>query len=350
MATQHAVILGALGVTGRNLLHWLEANTDWRITGVARRKPNFETRAQFVQVDLLDRDATFEALAHLKDVTHVFFCGFVPMPSWPEHDAPNLAILANGVEAIEKASPALEHVHLIEGTKIYGSHLGRFRTPAKEDDPPHMLPNFYYTQEQWLRRHRQGKDWSWSALRPQTVCGFSLGSPMNLINAIAVYAAISKEMGLPLRYPGSEAAYRAIYQVTDADLLSKCMHWCATAEGARDDVFNITNTDFFRWENVWPRFAKAFDMELGQVQHISLAQFMPDKAGLWQDIQKKYGLEPYSFEDLVSWPFADYCFTRDYDVMTDTLKIRRAGFHDCVDTEQMFIDLFDTLRAKRVIP
>ncbi len=344
------MILGALGVTGRGLLHWLEEHTDWDIVGVARRKPDFETRAEFVSVDLLDRDAAFSALSGLTDATHIFFCGFIQMPTWTEHDAPNLALLANGVEAIEKASPALRHVHLIEGTKYYGAQLGRFRTPAKEDDPPHMLPNFYHTQEQWLRKHRVGKQWSWSALRPQTVCGFSLGSPMNLINAIAVYATISRELGLPLRFPGTEAAYRAIYQVTDADLLAKCMHWCATADGAQDDVFNITNTDFFRWENVWPRFAKAFDMELGPVQTISLAQFMPDKADLWADIQKRDGLEPYPYDQLVSWPFADYCFTRDYDVMTDTLKIRRAGFHDCLDTEQMFLDLFDTLRERRIIP
>jgi hypothetical protein len=34
---------------------------------------------------------------------------------------------------------------------------------------------------------------------------------MNLLMVIAVYAAISKELGLPLRFPGTEAAYRALY-------------------------------------------------------------------------------------------------------------------------------------------
>ena len=58
---------------------------------------------------------------------------------------------------------------LIEGNKIYGSHLGPFKTPAREDDPPHMLPNFYYDQEQWLRSAQVGQNWTWSALRPHFV-------------------------------------------------------------------------------------------------------------------------------------------------------------------------------------
>jgi hypothetical protein len=39
---------------------------------------------------------------------------------------------------------------------------------------------------------------------------------MNLISVIAVYAAISRELGLPLRFPGPESVYRALYQVTSA--------------------------------------------------------------------------------------------------------------------------------------
>jgi hypothetical protein len=44
---------------------------------------------------------------------------------------------------------------------------------------------------------------------------------MNLIMVIGVYAAISKKLGLPLRSSGPEAAYRALYQATSADILAK---------------------------------------------------------------------------------------------------------------------------------
>jgi nucleoside-diphosphate-sugar epimerase len=350
MARKKAVIVGGVGVIGRNLLTYLEQRTDWELIGLARRAPDFPTKARFIPVDLLDRTAAEAALRGLSDVTHIFYAAFTERPSWAEHDAPNLALLRNAVEPIAAASPTLEHVHLVEGTKIYGSHLGPFRTPAKESDPPHMLPNFYHTQESWLRDFQAGKPWSWSVSRPQTVCGFATGNPMNLAVGLAVYAAISKELGLPLRYPGTATAFGKLYQVTDTELLAECMLWCATSPAARNEVFNITNTDYFRWENLWPGFAEAFGMQPGLVQTIRLADFMSDKGPLWARMQERYGLQAIAYDQLVKWPFVDYCLTRDYDVMTDTLKIRRAGFTSCVDTEAMFLRLFDEFRRLRVIP
>jgi nucleoside-diphosphate-sugar epimerase len=348
--SEHVVVIGGMGVIGRNLLRYLEHHTDWKLTGLSRRSPDFDTRATFISVDLLDRDDAEAKLRDLSDVTHVFYAAFQPRPTWAEHGPPNLALLVNAVEPIERASPRLRHVHLVQGTKIYGSHLGPFRTPAKESDPPHMLPNFYFDQEQWLRRHAAGRPWSWSALRPQTVCGFALGNPMNLATGLAVYAAISKELGLPLRYPGTPVAYRSLYQVTDSELLAECMLWCATTEAAAGEVFNITNTDYFRWENVWPAFARAFGMEPGGVQTITLAEMMADKGVLWDAMVERHGLRPIPYDQIVSWPFVDYCLSRDYDVMTDTLKIRKAGFSSCLDSEAMFLDLFRTFRKMRAIP
>lgn len=350
MVNKKAVIVGALGVIGRNLLHHMESLPDWELVGLSRRRPDFDTRAEMISVDLLDRDATGEKLGHLSDVTHVFYTAFQSRPTWAEHNAPNVAMLANSVEVIEAASNALEHVHLVEGTKIYGSHLGPFKTPAREDDPPHMLPNFYYDQETWLRRRQEGKSWTWSALRPQTVCGFAVGNPMNIAMVIAVYATISKELGLPLRFPGKPGAFRAIYQVTDSELLANAMLWCAASETARNQVFNVTNGDFFRWENVWPKFAEFFDLEVGPVQTIKLAELMSDKEPLWRRITDKHGLRPIPYEDVAAWPFTDYVFGCDWDVMSHTLKIRQAGFHDCVDSEQAFLELFGKLREMKIIP
>ena len=345
-----AVVVGALGVIGRNLVKYLENQPGWEIIGLSRRAPDFETKAEYVSVDLLNRSDAEAKLAAITDATHVFYAAFQGRPTWAEHNEPNLAMLVNSVEPIAAASPSLAHVNLIEGNKIYGSHLGPFKTPAREDDPPHMLPNFYYDQEQWLRDAQVGQDWTWSALRPQTVCGFAIGNPMNITTAIAVYAAISKELGLPLRFPGKPGAYDAVYQVTDAELLNRAMIWCATTDAAANDVFNITNTDFFRWCNLWPKLARFFDMEMADPQTISLTEFMADKGPLWKSIVEKYGLQDIPYEALVAWPFADYVFGTDWDVMTDTLKIRLAGFHEAVRSEEMFLRMFQEFRDARVIP
>jgi nucleoside-diphosphate-sugar epimerase len=345
-----AVVVGALGVIGRNLVNFLEDDPDWEVIGLSRRSPDFETRARFISVDLLDRADAEAKLSALDDVTHVFYTAFQARPTWAEHNQPNLAMLVNAVEPIAEASSALRHVNLIEGNKIYGSHLGPFKTPAREDDPPHMLPNFYWDQEQWLRAAQRGRDWTWSALRPHTVCGFATGNPMNITTAIAVYAAISRELGLPLRFPGKPGAYNAVYQVTDAAVLNRAMVWCATAETAANEVFNITNGDYFRWRNLWPRLAKFFGMELADPQTIPLTQFMADKGPLWDAMVEKHGLQRIAYDDLVAWPFADYVFGTDWDVMTDTLKIRQAGFHETVRSEEMFLRMFQEFRDARVIP
>lgn len=173
---------------------------------------------------------------------------------------------------------------------------------------------------------------------------------MNLAVGLAVYCAISRELGLPLRFPGSAGAYEKLYQVTDAGLLAEAMLWCATTPAARDRVFNITNTDYFRWRWVFPEFARFFGIADAGVQTIPLAEFMADKGPLWRDMQRRYSLAPYAYEELVSWPFVDYCLTRDYDVMSCTLAIRQAGFHRCLDSTAMFLDLFARFREMRVIP
>jgi len=155
-----------------------------------------------VAVDLLDRDQTADRLAGLTGVTHIFYAAYQDRPSWAELVPPNLAMLTNVVDAVEPVASRLEHISLMQGYKVYGAHLGPFATPAREVDPPHMPPEFNVDQQQFLQRRQAGSAWTWSALRPSVVAGVGLGNPMNLAMVIAVYASISKRLGLPLRFPG----------------------------------------------------------------------------------------------------------------------------------------------------
>jgi hypothetical protein len=59
------------------------------------------------------------------------------------------------------------------------------------------------------------------------VFGFAVGNPMNLGNLLAVYASLCKELGRPLRFPGTPKAYGILANVTDATLLAKAMEWAA---------------------------------------------------------------------------------------------------------------------------
>jgi len=52
----------------------------------------------------------------------------------------------------------------------------------------------------------------------------------------------------------------------------------------------------------------------------------------------------------VAWPFADYVFGCDWDVMSDVTKSRRFGLNDVVDSEEMFVRLMQQFRAERIVP
>jgi hypothetical protein len=213
-----------------------------------------------------------------------------------------------------------------------------------------MPPNYYFDQIDWLTGFQRGKAWDWVELRPQTLCGFAPGTPMSLAPAIAVYAAVSKELGVPLRFPGKAGAYSSIYQVTESTHFANAALWAACEPRCGLEAFNITNGDYFRWRNLWPKLAAAFDMPAGDPQTIDLASYMADKASLWRAMTQKHGLKPYAFEELVAWPFADYVFGCDWDVMSDVTKSRRYGFHDVVDSEEMFVRLMRLFRAERIVP
>ena len=51
-----------------------------------------------------------------------------------------------------------------------------------------------------------------------------------------------------------------------------------------------------------------------------------------------------------SRPFGDFVFGLDYEMFADSSKIRRAGFHEYVETERMFLDIFTEFRERKVIP
>jgi nucleoside-diphosphate-sugar epimerase len=351
MSTQNVVLVtGVHGVSGRAAaIHWA-AQPNTIVYGLARRSAPTPHGVIPIVADLQNRAALQEKLAEAKGITHIVFGAYIATPSAEENVTANVAILKNLLDVLEETTPTLRHIAFYQGGKAYGADLGPFKSPAREDDPRLMPPNFYYAQEDLLRERQIGKQWTWTALRPEGVLGFGLGNPMNLGMSIAVYATISKELGLPLRFPGTQAAYKALYQITSADVLAKATRWAGISNSAQNEIFNITNGDYFRWQHMWPRIAKMFDMEIAEPIPMPLTAYMTDKAPLWNKIVAKHNLQPLPYEQAASWPFADAILNTEFDNITSTIKARRAGFHDCIDTEDMFSQFFAELRANKVIP
>jgi len=345
-----AVVVGARGVIGGNLIDHLEATGEWEIIGLSRRGGPDTDRVRHIAVDLLDERDAADKLGELRDVTHIFYAAYQDRPSWAELVAPNVAMLVNTVNALEPVAAALEHISLMQGYKVYGAHLGPFKTPARESDPPHMPPEFNVDQQQFLEDRQRGKRWTWSAIRPSVVCGFALGNPMNLALVIAVYATMSKELGVPLRFPGKPGAYTSLIEMTDAGLLAEATVWAATTPECANQALNINNGDLFRWDEMLPKIADFFELDVAPPLPMSMDVVMADKESVWDRLVAKHGLEPTPYSDVSSWAFGDFVFGWDYDVIADGSKARRLGFHRHVETEQMFLDIFRDLRARKIIP
>lgn len=349
MSQKVALIVGARGVIGGNLVRHLQALDDWRVIGLSRRGGEAADSVTHVSVDLLDPRDTRTKLASLTDVTHVFYAAYQDRPTFAELVAPNQQMLVNVLQAIEPVAAELRHVQLMQGYKVYGAHLGPFKTPAREDDPPHMPPEFNVAQQELLEDRQRGGDWTWTAIRPSVVSGTALGNPMNLAMVIAVYASLSKELRVPLRFPGKPGAYTSLLEMTDASLLAAATVWAATDPRCANQAFNIANGDLFRWEEMWPRIAGFFDLDVAPPLPMSLADVMSDKEPAWQALARRHGLRA-SYDEVSSWAFGDFVFSWDYDMFADTSKSRRFGFHQYVDTFAMFEQAFAAMRRDRIIP
>lgn len=350
MARHTAVIAGATGMVGRRLTEALAADPDWDVVALARKPLDVE-RVRSIAVDLTNDAETAQKLGELAGTTHIFYAArFDYMDGIPEPVDANFAMLHHVVEAIAPRAPHLQHIHLVEGTKWYGSHLGSFAVPAREDDPRCVPANFYHAQEDYLIDRQRRAAWTWSASRPHSICHAVPEMPRNPVTVIAAYAVICREMGLPLCFPGTPANYHALYQCTSADQLVEAIRWMVGEPNCANQAFNIINGDHFRWEDLWPRFAAYFGMNAGPVRTVCLAEAMADKAPVWDAIVARHGLRVIPYERLAQWRYGDYVFTPGWDIASDMTKARAFGFHRAVSTEAEFIRHFDILRANRILP
>lgn len=353
MAGNGTVVIGASGIIGGAHIAGLLDRKAGPVTGIARRPPRIADPAYHSwALDLLAADGSTappDGLP-LDAATHLVFAGFIDAPGWQAQREPNNRLFQATLDFAERHCPSLRHITLVQGMKAYGSHLGPFKTPAQESDPRIPEGHFYFDQQDMLEARAAERGWAWTAIRPHVVIGPARRSPQNLAAVIGVYASLCKAQDLPLTFPGPRAAFNAIYQATDAGLLSQALQWAGGTDAARGEVFNITNGDLFRWSTLWPQIADLFGMAWGGPSELKLADIRPGTDGTWNRLVERHGLEPNRLDDLVSWPFADYVFGTTWDVMADTTKCRKAGFLEFVDSEQMMLERLDELRRLKIIP
>jgi nucleoside-diphosphate-sugar epimerase len=351
-----ALVVGASGIGGRHVAEELLRN-GWAVYGLARRPPTDLPGLLPVAADLLDPAGLAAALADVSP-THVFITTWMRNQTEAENIRVNAGMVRNLLDALAPRK-SLRHVALVTGLKHY---LGPFEayassgtlpdTPLRESQPRLPVENFYYAQEDEVYAAASRDRFTWTVHRPHSIIGMAVGNAMNMGTTLAVYASICKETGRPFQFPGSEAQWKGLSDVTDARILAKQLVWAADTDAARNEAFNIVNGDVFRWCWLWGKIAAWFGVQAagfsGTVQ--PLEAIMANDKELWRQIAQRHGLVEPDLDRLASAWHTDLDLGRPIEVMTDMANSRKLGFCAYQATDESFFDLFAQLRAARLIP
>lgn len=360
MSEPRVAVVGASGVVGRALIDaCVQADID--VVGLSRRPPHLVS-ARHIALDLNDANQCEQVVReHLGDITHLVYTALYEkaglIKGWREADQmqTNLAMLSNLIEPLTNRVSSLRHITLLQGTKAYGTHIQPMRIPGREREPRVEHDNFYWLQEDYLkaRQAEQAKEWSLTIWRPQIIFGHALGAPMNMLAAIGAFAALCRHRGEPCPYPGGPGG---VMEAIDADLLARAIIHSFDNERFANETFNITNGDVFRWQDLWPAITQSLGVNDGEPRRRSLASSYEDEA-LWHEITAAHDLVGVGLRELVgdSFHYADALLNVHGNAppppaIVSTIKLRQAGFSECIDTEDMLEKWFGRLRQIRILP
>jgi len=347
MSQQHVLIAGAGGVVGQAAYVAFQ-QAGWAISTLGRSEIA-PTVSPHIRADLLVLESLQSQRDALKKVTHLFYAALKPSDDPGLEADENAQMLENLVESLHAAGAHLKHIIFIQGGKVYGAHLGVYKTPARENDSRHFPPNLYFRHEDYVRS-LASTGIHWTALRPDIVIGHSLGSAMNLGNLIGIYGALCRATGTAMQFPGPENAYRnTLVNITAAEVLGEAALWAM--ETGTTGAYNITNGDVFRWSHVWPQIAQWFEVEVGEPQPISLDVRLKTMQPLWQEIAEQAGLVESSLNRIGPGSFGDFIFHVERDAIFDVTKARQAGFGGMTRrSDEILLDHLKQMRKRKLIP
>ncbi len=371
MAHTKVVVTGALGVIGRAVVERLAARDGVQVVGLARRAPDAglvdslrgaRRPVEWLRCDLQDAAATRAALAPHRDATHLVYAALYEKPElirgWlaPDHVDVNGAMLANTFAALDGAP--LAHVAMLQGTKAYGAHAGLpMRVPARERDAKRNHANFYFVQQDELEARAAKHGFAWTIFRPQVVLGNAIGSAMNPVAALGAYAAILRELGQPLRYPGHP---HMLTECIDARIIAAAIEWSWREPRANREAINLTNGDVVVWRTFFERLASEFGMQVDLSPPapgaVPIGDAMPKHAATWRRLAERESLHVADLDALIglSWQYADILWASPapppVPTLVSTIKARQLGFGDCIDSEECIVQHLDAMRACRYLP
>jgi hypothetical protein len=160
-----------------------------------------------------------------------------------------------------------------------------------------------------------------------------------------------------LDFPGHRLSGMAS-EAVDADLVARALAWAAESPAACGGTYNLTNGDVFLWKHVWPVLADTMAMDTGTHTPADLVRELPRRGAQWASLVDRFDLRaPRDILDFVGYNslvYVDGLLSAKEPLggplLNSTIAVRQAGFHDCLDTSDMFRKWFGRLQADRLLP
>ena len=229
-ARKRALVTGANGIVGWNLLEEIATREDWETLAIARRRTATVAGVAYARSRFTDAGALRAALA-AGHFTHLFFAAYQHAKDPYEECAINATLLRNTLDALRLVGAPLRRVVICEGAKAYGALIKTMRTPAKETDPRVPGPLLLFDLEDLLFDRGRQDGFGTTILRPDYIAGIGFGSYANLVNVVV---AVTRRYA---RNSACRCISRAVrhlsrlFQITDARLLARGMVRAARTAG-----------------------------------------------------------------------------------------------------------------------
>ncbi|KAG0647472.1 Short chain dehydrogenase gsfE [Hyphodiscus hymeniophilus] len=270
-----AIVTGSNGISGSEIVNALIASPErWEtIYSMSRKPPKSDNRrVKPIAADFLNSTPAELAVLFKKEsitADYVFFTSYL-QPASPEGaglwsntdelDNTNVTLLSNFLSALSISQIVPKRFLLQTGGKHYGVHLGPTAMPMTEDTPALRVPhsNFYFPQEDLLTSWCLENNTHWTVTRPGFIIGANENAQINISYALALYAAIQRELKGRLEFPADLSAWDINKDLTYAGIIGYFSEWAVLTDGAADQALNIVDDSPFSYGKFWPKLAAWF--------------------------------------------------------------------------------------------
>jgi len=336
-AKRTALVTGASGLPAATC--WLTCLSKMLdVIAVSRRKPRIGGDYRHIAVDLLDPADCQAKLGPLTNITHLFYLAITERADPGETISANANMFFNLVKTVEAASPALEHVHLSQGTRCteITSVPIRLRPRRTIRGTCHRIS---ITISRIFSKNPERKTLDlvgWTA-----ACGLRIlhGRTDESDPGDRCLCQHLQGIGAALSFPGKPGAYTALYQCTDAALLAKAVEWMATDRNAQTRLSTSPTVISSGGRTCGPSSPTSSGWSWLRHDTSTLRGPWRTRGRSGKKSSEKNGLQnSASKRSRLGLPGRRLRFRLRYRLRYS--KARRFGFHDLVDTEEMFFRMF----------